>query len=168
MNPLTPIPVSSSTLPPPSSPQPSLIIPPTTVPFHSPTFDNIMQQPITTLFSSQSVDQDMMNAKEDEHIDFSELEFDPDEEDVEYHAIMPGKQYKILNSKLNTLLQFLNDSSAFTTSFVVGEDVEFLLKGQETKMKNLVDKAISQLETRLSIYMSSFTYDIIKIKKYGL
>ncbi|CAI9281327.1 unnamed protein product [Lactuca saligna] len=77
---------------------------------------------------------------------------------------MPSKQYKILNLKLNTILQFLNDSSAFTTSSMVREDVEFLLKGQEMEMKNLFDKAISQLETRLSANMSSFTYDIIKIK----
>lgn len=45
--------VSSSTLPPPSSPQPSLNIPPTPGPIHSPTFDNIMHKPISKLLSSQ-------------------------------------------------------------------------------------------------------------------
>lgn len=92
-----PLPSSPHTLPPPSSPQPSLIISPTTPPLHSPTFENIMQQAITTLFTSQSSNQDMMNAEEDGHIEFGELDFDPEEENVEDHAIMFGKQYEILN-----------------------------------------------------------------------
>lgn len=51
-NPSTYAPISSSDLPPPSSPQPSLIAPPTIVPINCPTYENILQQPITTLFFS--------------------------------------------------------------------------------------------------------------------
>lgn len=45
----------------------------------------------------------MLNAEEDEHIEVDELEFDPTKEDIKDHAIMYGKQYKILNSNLNTI-----------------------------------------------------------------
>ncbi|CAI9270204.1 unnamed protein product [Lactuca saligna] len=38
-------------------------------------------------------------------------EFNPKEQDVHENGIMSGKQYKILNSKLNTILQFLNDNA---------------------------------------------------------
>lgn len=60
----------------------------------------------------------MTNTEEDERIKFYELEFDPEEEDVEDHTIMSGMQYTVLNSKLSIIIQFLNDSSAFTASFV--------------------------------------------------
>lgn len=49
-------------------------------------------------------------------------------------------------------------------SSITKEYVEFLLKGQETKMKTLVDRAVSRLETLRSTNMSSFTYDITKVK----
>lgn len=80
----------------------------------------------------------MTNDEEDEHIEFVELEFDSEEENVEDNAIMSNKQYNILNSKLKMILQFLNNFSAFTTSSISKEDVEFFLKAQEMKMKNLL------------------------------
>lgn len=99
--PSTSIPDSSTVLPLPSSPQPTLIILPTTIPLNSPTFEGILTQHIVALFSSQSIDQDIMNIEEDERVEFVELESDLEEEDVEHHAIMFRKQYNILNSKLN-------------------------------------------------------------------
>lgn len=44
------------------------------------------------------------------------------------------------------------------------EDVEFLLKSQETKTKNLIAGSASQLETRLTDNMTSYTYDLIKVQ----
>ena len=77
---------------------------------HSPTFDNIMQQPITSLFSSQSTEgPNTVNDDETDHGgfdgSFSDIEFDRNEEDIPDHMMMPGKQFKILNQKLNSLLQ---------------------------------------------------------------
>lgn len=123
-------------------------------------FDHILKLPITTLFSSQSTNHDMSNSEEDEHVEFDELEFYPEEEDMEDHAIISGKQYKILNSKLNTILQLLNDLSAITPSSVTTDDVEFLFKGEESKMKNLIGTVVSQLETRMIGKMFSYKFEI--------
>ncbi|CAI9270935.1 unnamed protein product [Lactuca saligna] len=91
-NPSTSIPDSSIVLPLPSSQQPTLIILHTTIPLNSPTFKGILTQHIVALFSSQSIDQDIMNIEEDERIEFAELDSGPEEEDVEDHAIMFRKQ----------------------------------------------------------------------------
>ncbi|CAI9281724.1 unnamed protein product [Lactuca saligna] len=87
-NPLTSILDSLTVQPPPSSPQTTLLIPHTSVPLNSHTLENILKQPVSALLSSHSTNQDMMIIKEDEHIEFAELEFDPGDEDVEDHAIM--------------------------------------------------------------------------------
>ncbi|CAI9290473.1 unnamed protein product [Lactuca saligna] len=75
---------------------------------HAPTFDNIMSQPITSLFPSQSTECPK-TVNDDETGDggfvgsFDVIEFDPNEEDIPDHMLMSGKQFKILNQKLNSL-----------------------------------------------------------------
>ncbi|CAI9270781.1 unnamed protein product [Lactuca saligna] len=63
---------------------------------HSPTFDQVMNQPITSLFPSQStVPPKTMN--DDDTNDglygasFADLEFNPEEEDIPFHMFMSGK-----------------------------------------------------------------------------
>lgn len=73
-------------------------------------------------------DQEHPNNEEDELVEIVELEFDLEEVNVGDNAIMLGKQYIIMNSKLNTILQFLNDNA--WKPFVSGEEVEFLLNSQ--------------------------------------
>ncbi|CAI9285288.1 unnamed protein product [Lactuca saligna] len=82
---------------------------------HSPTFDNIMQQPITSLFLSQSTE-GPKTVNDDETDDggfvgsFADIEFDPNEEDIPDHMLMSGKKFKILNQKLNSLIQLQADA----------------------------------------------------------
>ncbi|CAI9280722.1 unnamed protein product [Lactuca saligna] len=94
--------IYTSTFPPPTT----LTIILTTVYVVSPTFQGIINEPITSLFSYQSTDQDTLNNEdeEDEMVEFAKLEIDHEEENVDDNAIMLGKHYKILNSKLNPIL----------------------------------------------------------------
>ncbi|CAI9261882.1 unnamed protein product [Lactuca saligna] len=75
----------------------------------SPTFDNIINQPITSLFSSQSTDP-LRSIGDTETVDggfggtFVDLEFDPEEKDIKDHMLMLGKKFMILNKKLNSIL----------------------------------------------------------------
>ncbi|CAI9299141.1 unnamed protein product [Lactuca saligna] len=96
----------------------------------------------------------MMDVEENEYIEFAELEFDS-KEDVEDHAIISGKQYKILNSKLNTIIQFLNDSSAFTLSYMSKEDVYFLLKGFHDRLSKFdIPSTTSPSQEQMSYVVS--------------
>ncbi|CAI9286904.1 unnamed protein product [Lactuca saligna] len=104
-----------------------------------------------------------MNIEEEERVDFDDLEFDSEEENIEYHAIMLGKQYKILNSKLNMILQFLNDYVGSSSS-INKEDVEFLLKSQESKMKFLANNVVTNLETRLKRIWLLISSILLKFK----
>ncbi|CAI9302485.1 unnamed protein product [Lactuca saligna] len=82
------------------------------------TFQVVMNEPITTLFSSQSTQPEIQtneNEDKDRIVGFVELEFDPAKEDVDDNTIMSWKQYNILNSKLSTILQFLNDNVGKST-----------------------------------------------------
>lgn len=68
-----------------------------------------MHEPIATIFSSQSTEAEkVVHDKElnddDIMVSFVDLQFDPEEENIPYELIMPGKQFKILNSKINSLL----------------------------------------------------------------
>ena len=77
---------------------------------HSPTFENIINQPITSPFSSQSTDYKTVH-EDDQTKDnefegtFVEIEFDLEEENIPDNMLMSWKQFKILNRKLNSLLQ---------------------------------------------------------------
>ncbi|CAI9261006.1 unnamed protein product [Lactuca saligna] len=80
---------------------------------HSRTFDNILNQPITSLFSSQSTEPPVTTAEvhhssdDDENVfggKFGDIQFDTEEEDIPNNMILTGKQFKIPNQKLNSLL----------------------------------------------------------------
>ncbi|CAI9298410.1 unnamed protein product [Lactuca saligna] len=76
----------------------------------SPKYSGIIHEPITTLFSSQSTDIEKVVHEEEPNDDdimvsFVNLQFDPNEENVPDNLIMSRKEFKILNSKINYLLQ---------------------------------------------------------------
>lgn len=77
---------------------------------NSPTFATILNQPFITLFSSQSTDppkstEDTDNKEGGFGGTFEELEFDEEEETFPDHMLMTIKQLKILNKKMNSIIQ---------------------------------------------------------------
>lgn len=95
-----------------------------------------MNEPIISLFSSQSIEPWVILNKEEDKDDvtvgFVELEFNPEEGSTKDHAIMSGKQFKILNSKINSMT---------------------LLEG--------VDKSIDE---HLATHSRTFNHEIIKLQ----
>lgn len=66
-----------------------------------------MNEPLTSLFSSQSYEPEVQIKKEEEDdvmVRFVELDFNPKELNVDDNVIMFAKQFKILNSKLISIL----------------------------------------------------------------
>ncbi|CAI9299876.1 unnamed protein product [Lactuca saligna] len=144
--------------PPPSSPPPTSTITPTIIPVISPTFAGIINEPINSLFFSQSTDQELLNNEEDELVEFAELKLDPEEVNVDDNSIMSRKQYKILNFKLNIILLSLNDNVG--KSSMSGEGGEFLVKSQELKMKTLINSIVINLEESLATQSSSYKHEV--------
>lgn len=77
------------------------------------------------------------------------------------NAIISGKQYKILNSKLNSILQLLNDSARKST--FSGEEVELLLKSIESQTRTLVYGVINGMDERLATHSRTFNHEIEKL-----
>ncbi|CAI9268994.1 unnamed protein product [Lactuca saligna] len=76
---------------------------------HSPTFNNIIHQPITSLFHSESTNPKIVNddatTNDGEFTGtFVDLEFDLEEENIPDHMLMIGKKFRILNRKINSFL----------------------------------------------------------------
>ncbi|CAI9271862.1 unnamed protein product [Lactuca saligna] len=79
---------------------------------HSQTFANILNKPITSLFSSQSTDPPITREEEEDTNDddnefdgtLSNIEFVPKEENIPDNMLLTDKQFKILNRKLNLIL----------------------------------------------------------------
>ena len=65
---------------------------------------------------------------------FSEIQFDQGEENIPDHMLMSGKQFKILNRKLNSLL--LLQANARGRNIVSGIEVDVMLKDQELRLRN--------------------------------
>lgn len=77
-------------LPPPTSPIPTFI-PALTI---SPTFLGVKQDPITTLFSSQSTEKSLQGNKPDDEdfmVSFADIQFILEEEDIPDDLIMSGE-----------------------------------------------------------------------------
>lgn len=101
---------TSVVTPPLPPPPPTFMIIPTSVHVVSPTFQEVMKEPIDALFSSQSTEpKSTINEEEEDDdmmVEFSNLEFDLEEDNAPDNAIMYGKKFKFLNSKLNSIPQF--------------------------------------------------------------
>lgn len=89
---------------------------PTTSTKDSPTFTHIISHPFTTLFSSQSTDPPTTTSPLKDSFEQTELEsegfggnfdnlvFDEEDTDFSDHMFITMKQFKILNTKLNTII----------------------------------------------------------------
>ncbi|CAI9300100.1 unnamed protein product [Lactuca saligna] len=68
---------------------------------HSATFDNILNQPVISLFPTQSTNPKTFQEDENEDSEFmgtfTYIEFDLEEENIPDHMLMSGKQFKIHN-----------------------------------------------------------------------
>ncbi|CAI9284370.1 unnamed protein product [Lactuca saligna] len=90
----------------------------------------MMNEPIITLFSSQSTEGEMI-VPEDEldddefMVSFADLQFDLEEDNIPDNMPMSRKNFKILNKNLNSLLQIQVDTGG--KNFVSGVEVEFML-----------------------------------------
>lgn len=93
-----------------------------------------MHQPINLLFSSQSTEGEKTVPKSEQDDDdvmvyFAKIQFDPEEDNIPNHMLMPGKQFKILNHKLNSLLQIQEDTGIQNS--VSWIEVDVMRKSQE-------------------------------------
>ncbi|CAI9284209.1 unnamed protein product [Lactuca saligna] len=88
---------------------------------------------------------------------FVELEFDDEDDNVDENEIMSRKKYKILNSTLNTILEFLND--IVRKSSVWGEEVDFLLKSQESRIRTLFNNVVANFKEHLAAQSISYKYE---------
>lgn len=69
---------------------------------------------------------------DDVMVSFTELQFDPEEDNIPNEMIMSGRQFNILNSKMNLILQFLADTGSKHS--ISGVEVDSLLKDQESRL----------------------------------
>ncbi|CAH1412920.1 unnamed protein product [Lactuca virosa] len=118
----------------------------------SPTYSTIMHEPITTLFYSQSIEverivQDDEPNDDDIMISFADLQFDLEEYNIPDNMIMLGKQFKILNNKLNSLL--LIQAHTGGRNVIFGVEIEYMLKSQENRLRSLVENIEKQQVERL-------------------
>ncbi|CAH1432086.1 unnamed protein product [Lactuca virosa] len=139
-------------------------IPITTV---SPTFFGVIQEPITTIFSSHSPKAEK-TIQEDEADDdnvmvsFVELQFGHEEEDIPDDLFMSVKQFKILNCKMISILQFLADTG--NKHSISGVEVEYLLKTQESRLKTLIENVDKRSDDQVVTQSCTFNHDISKLR----
>lgn len=143
----------------------STILPPS---IQSPTFDNILQQPITSLFPSQSTEGPKTVHDNDTTEDgefkgtFVDIEFDLEEENIPDHMLMFGKQFKILNRKLNSLLQL--QTYAGGRHSISGIEVDVMLKAQELRLRKELELMDRNNENRVKAQSSSFNLELKELK----
>ncbi|CAI9280965.1 unnamed protein product [Lactuca saligna] len=129
----------------------------------SSTFSNIMVQPITSLFSSQSTDgpkstSDVGQDDDDYMVSFLDIQFDHEEENIPDHKLMFGKVFKILNQNLNSLLQLQDDVG--NRNSVYGIEVDFMLKAQEIHLKALMEQFDMKNEKCMKQQPDSFVHEV--------
>ena len=78
---------------------------------------------------------------------FEASHFDSEEEEIPDHMLMSGKQFKILNRKLNAIIQSQADSG--TKSSISGLEVESMIKVAEKRITAKVDDLDTNNELRI-------------------
>ncbi|CAI9284827.1 unnamed protein product [Lactuca saligna] len=121
-----------------------------------------MDQPITSLFPSQSSDglkstSEVARDDDDYMVSFGDLQFDPEEEGIPDHMLISRKQFKILNRKLNSLLQIQADTGSRHSVSGIEDDV--LLKAQEHRLKTFMEQIDMKQEERLKHQSESFVHE---------
>lgn len=76
-------------------------------------------------------------------------------------AIMPDKHFKILNSKMNSILQISSDIIGKTSVSCV--EVEYLLKVQETRTLTLIEDMDKLINECLANHFQPFDFKILKL-----
>ncbi|CAI9259821.1 unnamed protein product [Lactuca saligna] len=104
--------IDTSTSLPPLRTQIPTLLHASTVP---PTYNTIMNQPITSIFPSQSTEGDKSipdDSQDDDDfmVSFADIQFDPEEENIPDHILMSRNRFTILNHKLSYLLQIQADT----------------------------------------------------------
>ncbi|CAH1425566.1 unnamed protein product [Lactuca virosa] len=122
-----------------------------------------MHDLINTFFFSQSTEggrtvHDDEPNDDDIMVSFADLEFDPEEDNVPDIMLMAGKHFKILNNKLNYLLQIQDDTKGRNSMSAV--EVVYLLKSQESRLRSMVENIEKQQDKRLKIHSDKFEYEI--------
>ncbi|KAL7609165.1 hypothetical protein Lser_V15G10960 [Lactuca serriola] len=133
-------------------------------------FEHALQNPFTTLFPSQSPE----NPQPSQQLSDTEVEggafggvlddipFDSDEEDIPDHMLMTGKQFKILNQKLETIIQTQADSGKMSS--ISAMEVDIMIKGAEKRIMGKIDKLDKNNELRLKSQGSNFTSAVQDLK----
>ncbi|CAI9298061.1 unnamed protein product [Lactuca saligna] len=92
---------------------------------------------------------------------FAELQFNLEEENILDELLMSGKQLKILNSKMNYILQFLVDIGCMNSVSIV--EVKYLLKSQESRPKIFIENVDKRHEERMATQSINFDHEISKL-----
>ncbi|CAI9295061.1 unnamed protein product [Lactuca saligna] len=128
---------------------PIIFTPTSTIPLTSttvsPTFEHILNQPFTSIFPSQSTDTPKPSSPTDTDNEgfggtFKNMEFNEDEEEFPDHMLMTMKQYKILNQKLNSIIQPQADLGG--SSSISSLEVDSMLKMFESRIINKVSRML--------------------------
>ncbi|CAI9302926.1 unnamed protein product [Lactuca saligna] len=145
-------------------------LPVTTLSNTSSIFEHALQNPFTTLFPSQSPE----NPQPSQQLSDTEVEggafggilddipFDSNEEDIPDHMLMTGKQFKILNQKLKTIIKTQVDSGRMSS--ISAMEVDVMLKGAKKRIMEKIDQSDKNNELRLESQGSNFTSAVQDLK----
>ncbi|KAL7607644.1 hypothetical protein Lser_V15G16187 [Lactuca serriola] len=133
-------------------------------------FDHALQNPFTTLFPSQSpenpIPSQQMSDPEVEGGAFGgvldDISFDSEEEEIPDHMLMTGKQFKILNQKLKTIIQSQADSGRMSS--ISAMEVDIMIKGAEKRILEKVDQSDKNNELRVQTQGNNFTTTLKDLK----
>ncbi|CAI9288903.1 unnamed protein product [Lactuca saligna] len=109
-------------------------------------------------------DQKEEHNNDDDEFDgtFADIELDPDEENISDNMLLTGKQFKILNRKVNSLLKLQADGGG--ENYVSSLEVDILLKRQENRLLDAITDADRQNEKRMKAQSMSFTSNLKYLK----
>ncbi|KAL7604851.1 hypothetical protein Lser_V15G19577 [Lactuca serriola] len=133
-------------------------------------FDHALQNPFTTLFPSHSpetpIPSQQMSDPEVEGGAFGgvldDISFDYDEEEIPDHMLMTGKQFKILNQKLKTIIQSQADTGRMSS--ISAMEVDIMIKGAEKRILEKVDQSDKNNELRVQAQGNNFTTTLQDLK----
>ncbi|KAL7607148.1 hypothetical protein Lser_V15G19426 [Lactuca serriola] len=91
-----------------------------------------------------------------------DIHFDSEEEDIPDHMLMTGKQFKILNQKLNAIIQSQVDSGRMSS--ISAMEVDVMIKGDEKRIMEKVDQSDKNNELRIQAQGSNFSLEVKDLK----
>lgn len=76
---------------------------------------------------------------------------------------MSSKQFKIFNSKINSMLQILADTGGKKS--ISGVEVEYIFKSRESHLRTIIESLYKKHEERMANQSHSFEYDITNLRE---